>query len=400
MWVGAVLASSHVPLDLAAVLLVMLAAVVALALVTGPVLAVLASLAVVVIVNWYLVPPYDTFQVASTENLVALVVFPLVAALTAGLVELAARARGRDAASASHAMLMGDVASTPAGSLDRVRRALDLEELRLVNVDGEVVARSGEAGAAGTVLDVTGPDGYRLIGTGVPRIAEDRDFIASIAAAAVRAHESALLEREKGRAQELAAVDEARSALLASVGHDLRTPLAGLRLAIDTLRSPDVDLGPEARAELLDTVDASTARLDELITNLLDMSRLEAGGLPVRREPLGARTAWCRRPWPVARRGPCSCRSTTISLWSPRTRCCSSARSRTSCRTRCGTAGPESDDPSRYVRRHVPRRWSWMSSTTARVWLHAPAPDRPWQPHDARTAARGSASRSCGGSAP
>lgn len=283
VWVGAATASAGNPLDLAAVLLVMLAAVVALALVTGPVLAVLASLAVVGIVNWYLVPPYGTFSVASTENLVALVVFPFVAAVTAGLVELAARARSRDAASASRAELMGDVASAPAASLDRVRRALDLDEVRLVR-DGEVVAASGASEGAGVVLDATGPDGFRLVGTGAPRMAEDPDFIASLTAAAVRAHESEELDRERARAAGLAAVDDARSALLASVGHDLRTPLAGLRLAIDTLRSPDVELDDDARTELLGTVDASTTRLDELISNLLDMSRLEAGGLPVRRE--------------------------------------------------------------------------------------------------------------------
>jgi two-component system sensor histidine kinase KdpD len=285
VWLAASVASAHVPLDLAAVLLLMLAVVVALALVTGPVLAVVASLAVVVIVNWYLVPPYGTFQVASTENLVALVVFPLVAAVTAGLVELAARARARDAASVSRAVLMGDVAADTAGSLERVRRALDLAELQLIRADGTVVARRGEPTADDdVVLDAQGPDGYRLVGTGVPRIAEDPDFIASLAAAAVRAYESEQLDLEKSRSLELAAVDEARSALLASVGHDLRTPLAGLRLAVDTLRSPEVELDDEARTELLDTVDASTTRLDELISNLLDMSRLEAGGLPVRRE--------------------------------------------------------------------------------------------------------------------
>ena len=285
VWVAAAIASSYNPLDLAAVLLLMLATVVGLALVTGPVLAVIASLVVVVIVNWYLVPPYGTFAVSSTDNLVALVVFPLVAAVTAGLVELAGRARARDAASASRAELVGDVAADTAGSLGRVRRALDLDELRLVRSDGEVVAVSGDSGTAlDVVLDAQGPDGYRLVGRGVPRIAEDPDFIASLAAAAVRAYESEQLEREMDRARELAAVDATRSALLASVGHDLRTPLAGLRLAVDTLRSPEVELDDEARDELLGTVDASTTRLDELISNLLDMSRLEAGGLPVRRE--------------------------------------------------------------------------------------------------------------------
>jgi two-component system sensor histidine kinase KdpD len=285
VWAAAAVASSYNPLDLAAVLLVMLAVVVALALVTGPVLAVVASLAVVVIVNWYLVPPYGTFTVASTENLVALIVFPLVAAVTAGLVEVGARARARDAASSSRAELMGDVAADASGALERVRRALDLDELRLVSSDGAVVAVTGATSPShGVVLDAPGPDGYRLVGTGVPRMAEDPGFIASLAATAVRAHESGELEREKDRAAALAAADEARSALLASVGHDLRTPLAGLRLAVDTLRSPDVELDDAARDELLGTVDASTTRLDELISNLLDMSRLEAGGLPVRRE--------------------------------------------------------------------------------------------------------------------
>jgi len=285
VWLAAAAASAYVPLDLAAVLLVMLAVVVSIALLTGPVLAVVAALAVVAIVNWYLVPPYATFTVASTENLVALVVFPLVAAVTAALVEIGARARARDAASASRAELMGDVAADTSGSLDRVRAALDLDELQLVGADGATLAASGVRDPQhGVVVDVAGPDGYRLVGTGVPRMAEDPGFLASLAAAAARAYESEELDREKDRARALAAADEARSALLASVGHDLRTPLAGLRLAVDTLRSPDVELDDQARAELLGTVDASTTRLDELISNLLDMSRLEAGGLPVRRE--------------------------------------------------------------------------------------------------------------------
>jgi two-component system sensor histidine kinase KdpD len=92
------------------------------------------------------------------------------------------------------------------------------------------------------------------------------------------------MEAERLRAERLAAVDEARTALLRSVGHDLRTPLAGLRLAVDGLRSPDADLDAASRADLLDTVDRATWRLDELITNLLDMGRLEAGALVARPE--------------------------------------------------------------------------------------------------------------------
>jgi two-component system, OmpR family, sensor histidine kinase KdpD len=93
------------------------------------------------------------------------------------------------------------------------------------------------------------------------------------------------MESEQRRAEELAAIDSARTALLASVGHDLRTPLSGLRLAVDALRDETSTLDDETRADLLETVDDSTTRLSELITNLLDMSRLEAGVLAVRIEP-------------------------------------------------------------------------------------------------------------------
>ncbi len=273
------------PVDLTAVLLVMLAVVVALALVTGPVLGVITALVAVVLVNWYLVPPYGTFAVASTENVVALVVFPLVAGVSAVLMEVGARARARAASAGERAALVTRVSETPGGSLEELRIALDLDELTLHD-DGRVVAASGEAvPARGVVVDVAGPGGYRLVGSGVARMAEDPAFLSSLATAAVRSYESGRLVDEARRADELAAVDRARSALLASVGHDLRTPLSSLRLAVDTLRAPDIELADPERRELLDTVAASTSRLDELIANLLDLSRLEAGTLLVQPEP-------------------------------------------------------------------------------------------------------------------
>lgn len=287
LWLVVVALADRRPVDLTAVLLVLLAAVMALAVLTGPVLGIVTALVTVVLVNWYLVPPYGTFEVASTENVVALVVFPLVAGVTALLMELAARARARAARAAANSALVARVSEDTSGSLDRVRRALDLETLALVRDDGTIVATTGAAAdGQDVVVDASGPGGYRLVGTGVPRMAEDPAFVSSLAAAAVRAYESNLLVTEARRADELAAVDQARSALLASVGHDLRTPLAGLRLAVDTLRAPDVALDEAERRELLDTADASTTRLDELITNLLDLSRLEAGSLLVQSEPV------------------------------------------------------------------------------------------------------------------
>jgi K+-sensing histidine kinase KdpD len=64
------------------------------------------------------------------------------------------------------------------------------------------------------------------------------------------------------------------AALLAAVGHDLRTPLAGIKVAVSSLRQSDATLPPEAQAELLATIEESTDALSELVDNLLGLSRL------------------------------------------------------------------------------------------------------------------------------
>ncbi len=70
-----------------------------------------------------------------------------------------------------------------------------------------------------------------------------------------------------------------RTALLAAVSHDLRTPLAAALASVGSLRSPDVEFSAEDQAELLATADESLVKLTRLVDNLLDMSRLQAGAL-------------------------------------------------------------------------------------------------------------------------
>jgi two-component system sensor histidine kinase KdpD len=77
-----------------------------------------------------------------------------------------------------------------------------------------------------------------------------------------------------------------RTALLAAVGHDLRTPLASAKAATTSLRSKDVAWSPEDREELVATADESLDRLAALVDNLLDMSRLQAGVLAVEQRPV------------------------------------------------------------------------------------------------------------------
>jgi two-component system sensor histidine kinase KdpD len=78
-----------------------------------------------------------------------------------------------------------------------------------------------------------------------------------------------------------------RTALLAAVSHDLRTPLAAAKAAVTSLRSADVQWDEEDRDELLATADESLDRLTHLVDNLLDMSRLQAGALSVFPRPAG-----------------------------------------------------------------------------------------------------------------
>lgn len=89
------------------------------------------------------------------------------------------------------------------------------------------------------------------------------------------------------RVRQYAETDRVRSAILAAVGHDLRTPLAGIKAAVSGLRQPDVTWTPEEEAELLGSIEESSDRLTVLVTNLLALSRIRAGALSVQPETVG-----------------------------------------------------------------------------------------------------------------
>ena len=89
---------------------------------------------------------------------------------------------------------------------------------------------------------------------------------------------------EARRAWEWAEAQSLRNTLLSAVSHDLRTPLTGITGAASSLIETGDDLAPEARAEMLATIYAEAERMERLISNLLDMTRLESGGLVLRKE--------------------------------------------------------------------------------------------------------------------
>ena len=112
-------------------------------------------------------------------------------------------------------------------------------------------------------------------------------MLGAFAAYAATALEQQRLAAEAAAARPIAEADRMRTALLAAVSHDLRTPLASAKAAVTSLRSTDVQWGADDRAELLATADESLDRLARLVDNLLDMSRLQAGALSVFPRPAG-----------------------------------------------------------------------------------------------------------------
>ncbi len=136
-------------------------------------------------------------------------------------------------------------------------------------------------------VDVPIGDNLALVLRGRPLPAADRRILAAFAAQAALALEQRRLTEAAAEAGPLAETDRIRTALLAAVSHDLRTPLASAKAAITGLRGGDVAWTRDEQAELLATADESMDKLTRLVDNLLDMSRLQAGALSVFPRPVG-----------------------------------------------------------------------------------------------------------------
>ena len=129
-------------------------------------------------------------------------------------------------------------------------------------------------------------DGVVLVLRGRVLPASDQRVLTAFAAQVGVALEQARLAEAAAAAKPLAEADRMRTALLAAVSHDLRTPLASAKAAVTSLRSHDVDWSPEDSDELLATADESLDRLTRMVENLLDMSRLQAGALSLSLRPV------------------------------------------------------------------------------------------------------------------
>jgi two-component system sensor histidine kinase KdpD len=278
-------------LSLAGVTLLYLVPVLAAAVAGGVWPALTGALAADLLVNFFFVPPYHTLIVDSPANAIVLMVYVLVAATVAVSVDVAARQRAAAVRRAVEARLFAQISAAPAapGSLthllEQVRATYGMSAVALIDGD-RVVEQIGPDQAGPPALSAETTGGLRLAAWGPPVFAEDRGTLARLAAAAARLRENQRLADQAGQARQLAEIDRLRAALLNAVGHDLRTPLAGIKAAVSSLRQRDVEWAPGDQAELLATVELSTDRLVALVENLLSLSRLQAGVLSADPRPV------------------------------------------------------------------------------------------------------------------
>jgi two-component system, OmpR family, sensor histidine kinase KdpD len=274
-------------LDLANDLLLYLVAVVAVAIVGGFWPAVLAAITASLLLNWYFTKPLHTLTIAEPRNILALLLFVTVAVTVSSVVHLAARRQVLAARSADEAASLLGLAQTVLGGADTPTAVLDhltsawggrAELAERVRDQWVSVAVSGSASPAAVPIRVPVSDTVALFIAGQTRAITAR-LLDGFAAQAGAALDRDRLRTQAAQAEALAEGNRMRTALLAAVSHDLRTPLASIKASVSTLRQTDVQWTPADEAALLATIEDGADRLDALIGNLLDMSRLATGSL-------------------------------------------------------------------------------------------------------------------------
>jgi len=283
----ALLAASRGHLNLSDDLLIYLVAVVAVTVVGGFWPAVFAAVAASLLLNWYFTEPLHTFTIAEPKNLLALVLFVTVAVAVSSVVHLAARREADAARSAKETASLLGLAQTVLGGADTPADVLDhltgshgghAELLERVGGRWVKVASSGAADAdASAIRFEVRPDlALEVRGQAATATAS---LLAGYTAQAVAALDRARLRTQAAQAEALAEGNRMRTALLAAVSHDLRTPLASIKASVSSLRQTDVHWSAEDEADLLANIEQNADRLDALVGNLLDMSRLQTGSL-------------------------------------------------------------------------------------------------------------------------
>ena len=322
---GAAMVPLRSHLSIATAGLVLVIPVVAGVVTGGLVAGVITVAAGFLVYDFAIIPPYNTLTVGAAQNWIALGVYAVVMLMVAQVVARLDRARADAQNSATQTRRLYElsdllVKDRPIGDLLRtivtaVQSAFDLPGVALLLPrDGrlQVAASAGLAispeqlrrldPGSGTPVSLgmtvgtpeelhtvalsasEGPVGVLAI-RGLELSSEDRTLLDAFANHAALAIERARLREQALQTQTLREIDALRRTLLGAVSHDLRTPLASMKIASTTLRDHTLTLSEADADELQDIIERQIDRLTRLVTSLLDLNRLQAGVLQVQREP-------------------------------------------------------------------------------------------------------------------
>ena len=285
--------------NLSTALLLNLALVIVVAVIGGLLPGLVASVLAVGLTNWFLTPPLHTLHINDRDDIVALIIFVAVTVIVSALVDRAAR-RAREAGRAraeAHALARtsGSIVSAEdplPELLDQLRALFDVRTAMVLDRadDGWTIASSAGAPAAADPslgpsrpLDAAG--NHLLVLVGGELSPDDHAVLDAFTDQLVLGLEARRLRHEAAAVDALSQTNELRTALLRAVSHDLRTPLSSIKASVSGLLEPSVAFSETDRAALLANIDVAADRLDRVIGNLLDMSRLQAGAIQIVHRP-------------------------------------------------------------------------------------------------------------------
>ncbi|MDQ4004805.1 MAG: DUF4118 domain-containing protein, partial [Actinomycetota bacterium] len=296
---GLAMLPGQIPSSVAAVLFVV--AVVVAALGAGRIAGLIAALVAFLVLNYVFTPPVGTFSVAKGEDVVALGVFLVMALLVGALVSRIREQRGKAESREREARLLHQVSGRLLGGDDPgavlgdiAERLLDLAGIEgcRITIEGSGSVESGiSSGGEGIELPLLIRD--RRVGevriwpaAGRRTTEQDRQLIRAIGAQIALALERRRSAEDARAAQADAERSRLQASLLQSVTHDLRTPLASITASVTSLLDAESVFTDEERRDLLQTIREEAERLDRLVGDLLDVSRLRAGALVGERHPI------------------------------------------------------------------------------------------------------------------
>jgi two-component system sensor histidine kinase KdpD len=266
--------------------MVLMVVVVATALIGGLVPAVISAVGSGLLLNYLFTPPIRTWTIADPENAFAILLFVVVGIAVSSVVDRAARIADQARKARAEADALTVLSDSLLNSSDDLAGLLSSAS-ELFGASGAAILRRGPDG---TEVTVASHGQAPVTQAGASEADMDDDTVLVVAASrltpsqrrllkAYAAYAKVMTERTLAAAANLERLrleeaDRTRTALLAAVSHDLRTPLATIRAAIDSLRSDEISWSTDDEAELLGTVDEATTRLTALVANLLDMSRI------------------------------------------------------------------------------------------------------------------------------